>query len=82
MVHMYMENLYLEKDNKDSFYKPYIDLIFTNRDYFDTWTDDNLLELHNSYMAQSIKNLLFEIDQMHKLLIKCKAFSKMTKKEY
>ena len=75
-------NLYLEKDNKDSFYKPYIDLIFTNRDYFDTWTDDNLLELHNSYMAQSIKNLLFEIDQMHKLLIKCKAFSKMTKKEY
>ena len=74
--------LYLEKNNKDSFYKPYLDLIYTNRDYFDTWTDENLLELQNSYMAQSIKNLLFEIDQMHKLLIKCKAFSKMTKKEY
>ena len=73
-------NLYLEKDNKDSFYKPYIDLIYTNRDYFDTWTDENLLELHNSYMVQSIKNLLTEIEQMHKLLIKCKAFSKMTKK--
>ena len=68
-------NLYLEKNNKESFYKPYIDLIYTNKDYFSTWTDDNLKELHNSYMAQSIKNFLNEIDQMHKLLIKCKAFS-------
>jgi hypothetical protein len=33
-------------------------------------------------MALSIKNLLTEIDQMHQLLIKCKAFSKMTKQEY
>ena len=74
--------LYLEKDNKDSFFKPYIDLIFTNMDYFDTWTDENLLELQNSYMAQSIRNLLYEIEVMHQLLIKCKAFSKMTKKEY
>ena len=75
-------NLYLEKNNKESFYKPYIDLIYTNKDYFSTWTDDNLKELHNSYMAQSIKNFLNEIEQMHKLLIKCKAFSKMTKEEY
>ena len=75
-------NLYLEKDHKDSFFRPYLDLIFTNRDYFATWTDDNLLELHNSYMAQSIRNLLYEIEQMYQLLIKCKAFSKMTKEEY
>ena len=75
-------NLYLEKNNKDSFYKPYIDLIYTNRDYFDTWNDENFSELQNIHMIQSIKNLLAEIDQMHKLLIKCKAFSKMTKKEY
>ena len=75
-------NLYLEKDNKESFYKPYLDLIYTNRDYFSTWTEENLLELQNSYMALSIKNLLTEIEEMHKLLIKCKAFSKMTKQEY
>ena len=75
-------HLYLEKDNKNSFFKPYIDLIYTNMDYFDTWTDENLLALNNAYMAQSIRTLLYEIDVMHKLLSKCKAFSKMTKKEY
>ena len=75
-------NLYLERDNKESFYRPYIDLIYTNRDYFSTWTEENFVELHNSYMAQSVKNLLYEIDQMHKLISKCKAFSKMTKEEY
>ena len=58
--------LYLEKDNKDSFFKPYIDLIFTNMDYFDTWNDENLSELNNTNMAQSIRNLLYEIETMPK----------------
>ena len=75
-------NLYLEKNKKDSFFKPYIDLIFTNRDYFATWNDKTFTELHNIYTAQSIKNLLDSIDIIYNILIKCKAFEKMTREEY
>ena len=75
-------NLYLEKNKKDSFFKPYIDLIFTNRDYFATWNDKTYTELHNIYTAQSIKNLLDSIDIIYNILIKCKAFEKMTGEEY
>ena len=75
-------NLYLEKNKKDSFFKPYIDLIFTNRDYFATWNDKTYTELHNIYTAQSIKNLLDSIDIIYNIIIKCKAFEKMTREEY
>ena len=75
-------NLYLEKDNKNSFFKPYIDLIFTNRDYFATWNDETYSELHNIYIARSIKTLMASIDTVYNILIKCPAFSKMTKEEY
>ena len=75
-------NLYLEKNKKDSFFKPYIDLIFTNRDYFATWNDKTYTELHNIYTAQSIKNLRDSIDIIYNILIKCKAFEKMTREEY
>ena len=75
-------NLYLEKDNKDSFFKPYIDLIFTNRDYFSTWNEQSFSELHNIYVVQSIKNLLSSIDSIYNILKKCPAFSKMTKEDY
>ena len=75
-------NLYLEKNKKDSFFKPYIDLIFTNRDYFATWNDKTFTELHNIYTAQSIKNLLDSIDIIYNIIIKCKAFEKMTREEY
>ena len=75
-------NLYLEKNKKDSFFKPYIDLIFTNRDYFATWNDKTYTELHNIYTAQSIKNLLDSINIIYNILIKCKAFEKMTREEY
>jgi len=75
-------NLYLEKDNKNSFFKPYIDLIFTNRDYFATWNDETYSELHNIYIARSIKTLMASIDTVYNILIKCPSFSKMTKEEY
>ena len=75
-------NLYLEKNKKDSFFKPYIDLIFTNRDYFATWNDKTYTELHNIYTAQSIKNLMDSIDIIYNIIIKCKAFAKMTREEY
>ena len=75
-------NLYLEKDKKDSFFKPYIDLIYTNRNYFSTWNDDTFTDLHNIYVAQSIKNLIDSIDSVYNILIKCKAFSTMTKEDY
>ena len=75
-------NLYLENNKKDSFFKPYIDLIFTNRDYFATWNDKTYSELHNIYTAQSIKNLLDSIDIIYKEIIKCKAFAEMTREEY
>ena len=75
-------NLYLEKGNKNSFFKPYIDLIFTNRDYFATWNDETYSELHNIYIARSIKTLMASIDTVYNILIKCPSFSKMTKEEY
>ena len=75
-------NLYLEKDNKNSFFKPYIDLIFTNRDYFATWNDETYAELHNIYIARSIKTLMESINTVYNILIQCPTFSKMKKEEY
>ena len=75
-------NLYLEHKNKKSFFKPYIDLIFTNLDYFSTWNDDNFAELENPHTVRSIKNLLFQIDELYKSVIKCEKFSKMTKNDF
>ena len=75
-------NLYLEKDNKNSFFKPYIDLIYTNRDYFATWNDETYSELHNVYIARSIKTLMDSIVTVYNILIQCPTFSKMTKEEY
>ena len=75
-------NLYLEKDKKDSFFKPYIDLIYTNKNYFATWNDKTFSDLQNIYIAQSIKNLIDSMDSVYDILIKCKAFSKMKREDY
>ena len=75
-------NLYLEKNKKDSFFKPYIDLIYTNKNYFATWNDKTFSDLQNIYIAQSIKNLIDSMDSVYDILIKCKAFSKMKREDY
>ena len=76
-------NLYLEKQNPDSFYKPYIDILFLNEnDNNDLWNDKTLFELNDEVASNSFENMLNNIEELYNLIKQCNKFSKISKKEF
>ena len=75
-------NLYLEKQNQDSFYKPYIDIIFLNEYKINDWNDKNIFELNDEICVNSFENMLNKIEELYNLIKQCAKFSNISKKDF
>ena len=79
--------LYLEKQNPNSFFKPFIDIIFlkeNNSDdiFYEKWNEKSLNELNDEISAKSFEKRLNYLEELYILIKQCQKFSNMTKKEF
>ena len=77
--------LFLEKQNSNSFYKPFIDIIFlkgNKTDFYDKWNEKTLNELNDEICMESFKKRLNNLEELYNLIIQCEQFSKMTKNDF
>ena len=80
-------NLYLEKQNKNSFYKPYLDIIFlneTNNNYtiYDKWDYKSINELNDEICIKSFENMVNSLEEIYNLIKQCGKFSNIPKNEF
>ena len=80
-------NLYLEKENQNSFFKPYIDIIFLNENNndnytYDKWNEKTINELNDEICVQSFENMQNKIEEIYNLVKQCDKFSKMSKNDF
>ena len=72
----------LEYKNEDSFFKPYLNLIFSNYNFFNDFTEENLKYFNNDEkMIRSIKSALEELNELYNIIKKNKSFPKINKEE-
>ena len=75
--------LYLEKKYENSFYKPYIDIIFIEKEnIFDLLNKDNLNKLNDDLAVKSIEKMFNNINDIYELIKQCKKFSGIKKEEF
>ena len=76
-------NLYLEKKDKNSFFKPYIDIIFLEEEMlYDKLTKENLIQLEDDITIKSIEKMFDKLNDIYELIIQCNKFSEMKKEEF
>jgi len=72
----------LEYKNENSFFKPYLNLIFSNYNFFNDFTEENLKYFNNDEkMIRSIKSALEELNELYNIIKKNKSFPKINKEE-
>ena len=75
--------LYLEKKDENSFYKPYIDIIFIEKEnILDLLNKDNLNKLNDDLAVKSIEKMFNNINDIYELIKQCKKFSGIKKEEF
>ena len=76
-------HLCLELDNKNSFFRPYFDLILFNHNYLDDFTEENLNFFEeDDNIIISIKQTLDEVDELYNVIKEGKYFKTITKKNF
>ena len=77
-------NLYLENKNQNSFYRPYLDLIFSNHNFLNDFTEENLEYLDDENIIESINDLLYDINELYNIIKRNdnSYFKEMTKDEF
>ena len=76
-------HLCLELDNKNSFFRPYFDLILFNHNYLDDFTEENLNFFEeDDNIIISIKQTLDELDELYNVIKEGKYFKTITKKNF
>ena len=76
-------NLYLEKKDKNSFFKPYIDIIFLEEEMlYNKLTKENLIQLEDDITIKSIEKMFDKLNDIYELIIQCNKFSEMKKEEF
>ena len=76
-------HLCLELDNKNSFFRPYFDLILFNHNYLDDFTKENLNFFEeDDNIIISIKQTLDELDELYNVIKEGKYFKTITKKNF
>ena len=76
-------HLCLELDNKNSFFRPYFDLILFNHNYLDDFTEENLNFFEeDDNIIMSIKQTLDELDELYNVIKEGKYFKTITKKNF
>lgn len=77
-------HLYLENKHKDSFFRSYLDLIFSNHNFLNDFTEENLEIFFDGdeKMIKSIKNTLDDVDHLYSIINKNTNFNAMTKEDF
>ena len=78
--------LYLEKQNHNSHYKPYLDILFldenNNNITYEKWNYKNISELNNEIFIKSFENMLNNLDELYDLIIQCDKFKNISKNDF
>ena len=62
-------NLYLEKKDKNSFFKPYIDIIFLEEEMlYNKLTKENLIQLEDDITIKSIEKMFDKLNDIYEIL--------------
>ena len=78
-------HLYLENKNKNSFFRPYLDLIFSNYNYLNDFTEENMQYFDDDEkIVESLKNTINDISLLYNTIINSndEKFDEMTKEEF
>ena len=78
-------NLYLENKKVNSFYRPYLDLILSNHNFLNDFTEENLKYFDDDEnIIESINNTLYDINELYNVIKRSKNndFKEMTKDEF
>ena len=76
-------NLYLENKNKNSFFRPYLDLIFSNYNFLNDFTQENLKYFgDDEKLIESIQNDIEGIEELYNTIKKTEKFKEITKDEF
>ena len=76
-------HLCLEINNKDSFFRPYFDLILSNQNFLDFFTEENLKFFdEEDNIVISIKETINELNELYDIIKEGKKFNKITKGEF
>ena len=79
--------LYLEKDNPNSFFKPYIDILFldknnNNKLIYDKFDEKNLNELNDEITLNSFEKMINNIEEIYNLIKQCDKFLTLSKNDF
>ena len=79
--------LYLEKQKQNSFYKPYIDILFlqdNNNDnsIYDKWDEKKITELNDEITIKSFEKILNKTEEIYNLIKQCDKFTNLTRNEF
>ena len=75
--------LYLEKKNKSSFYKPYIDIIFIKEEiFYNKINKEYLKELNDELVIKSIEKKLVRFNELYELIRNCEKYDSLKKEEF
>ena len=76
-------HLSLELNNKNSFFRPYFDLILHNENFLDYFTEENMKYFdEDDRIIKSIKQTLNELDELYDTVKEGKYFKNISKKEF
>ena len=76
-------HLCLEINNKNSFFRPYFDLILSNQNFLDFFTEENMKFFdEDDNIVISIKETINELDELYDAIKEGKKFNTITKKEF
>ena len=76
-------HLYLENKNKHSFFRPYLDLLFSNYNYLNDFTEENMKYFNeDDPIIESFMDTIENLDDTYYILQNSKYFKEMTKDEF
>ena len=76
-------HLCLELNNKNTFFRPYFDLILHNENFLDYFTEENMKYFdEDDRIIKSIKQTLNELDELYDTVKEGKYFKNVSKKEF
>ena len=76
-------NLYLENKNKNSFFRPYLDLIFTNYNFLNDFAEENMKYFEDdAKIIKSIRDTLNDLNELYDTIKTSNYFSEITKEEF
>ena len=76
-------HLCLDINNPKSFFRPYFDLILSNQNFLDNFTEENMKFFEeDDTIIKSINQTMNELDELYNIIKEGKYFKNITKKEF